>query len=332
MATEQNYQNGKKFLVFIIKRVRGSMLEQNISFSTIEEERDYYKALAVEYEAKYQETKLELEEFQDSSRELEAELETQLEQTEVRNRELKSLSSRLQLECDSLKDKLQKTQHDSQSQIADLEDELSRVRATRDDLQKYIRELEQLNDDLERAKRAAVSSLEDFESRLNQAIERNAFLESELDEKEVLKVTVQRLKDESRDLRQEMVAHQRPVYERSFSEDKPDHVKTVIDSNKIKSELENLPEVPTKRLSCHQLSTSSPFTPSSRISALNIVGDLLRKVGALESKLASCRAYVKENSPKSEKEEYEKHSPVQSKHLINKGSSLSSQDCISLTA
>lgn len=32
----------------------------------------------------------------------------------------------------------------------------------------------------------------------HQAIERNAFLESELDEKEVLKVTVQRLKDESR--------------------------------------------------------------------------------------------------------------------------------------
>ncbi|CAL1297807.1 unnamed protein product [Larinioides sclopetarius] len=279
---------------------------------------------------RYEETKLELEEFQESSRELETELEAQLEQTEARNRELKSLSARLQLECDSLKDKLQKTQHDSQSQIADLEDELSRVKATRDDLQKYIRELEQLNDDLERAKRAAVSSLEDFESRLNQAIERNAFLESELDEKEVLKVTVQRLKDESRDLRQEMVAHQRPVYERTFSEDKPDHVKVVVDSNKIKSELENLPEVPTKRLS--QLSTSSPLTPSSRISALNIVGDLLRKVGALESKLASCRAYVKENSPKSEKEEFEKNSSVQSKHLVNKGSSLSSQDCISLTA
>ncbi|GIY30558.1 nuclear distribution protein nudE-like 1 [Caerostris extrusa] len=320
-----------KWLVFITKKIWNSMHEQNISFSNIEEERDYYKALAIEYEQKYQETKLELEEFQDSSRELEAELEMQLEQTDARNRELKSLSNRLQLECDNLKDKLQKTQHDSQSQIADLEDELSRVTATRDDLQKYIRELEQLNDDLERAKRAAVSSLEDFEARLNQAIERNAFLESELDEKEALKVTVQRLKDESRDLRQEMVAHHRPVYERTFSEDKPGHIKTVVDSNKIKSELENLPEVPTKRLSSLQLSSSSPLTPSSRISALNIVGDLLRKVGALESKLASCRAYVKDTSSKSEKEEFEKHSQVPPKHLINK-SSLSSQDCISLTA
>lgn len=41
-------------------------------------------------------------------------------------------------------------------------------------------------------------SLEDFEQRLNQAIERNAFLESELDEKENLLESVQRLKDEAR--------------------------------------------------------------------------------------------------------------------------------------
>lgn len=52
-----------------------------------------------------------------------------------------------------MQDKLQKTQYDSQIQINDLQEELDRVTATRDDLQKYIRELEQLNDDLERAKR-----------------------------------------------------------------------------------------------------------------------------------------------------------------------------------
>ncbi|XP_015929638.1 nuclear distribution protein nudE homolog 1 isoform X2 [Parasteatoda tepidariorum] len=284
------------------------MIEPNHSFKSVEEERDYYKKLAITYEKKYQETKLDLEEFQESSRELEAELEAQLEQTESRNKELKSLSSRFQLDCESLKDKLQALQVDSKTQIADLEDELNRTRATRDDLQKYIRELEQLNDDLERAKRAAVSSLEDFEARLNQAIERNAFLESELDEKEVLKVTVQRLKDESRDLRQEMTLHQRPVYERSASTDTNlARVKTVTDTRKIKAELENLPEVRTKYLNNH-LNTSSPLTPSSRISSLNIIGDLLRKVGALESKLASCRAYVKENSPK---EGSEKQSPVQ---------------------
>ena len=69
---------------------------------------------------------------------------------------------------------------------------------------RYVRELEQQNDDLERAKRSTLASLEDFEGRLNIAIERNAFLESELDEKENLKMVVQRLKDETRDLRSEL--------------------------------------------------------------------------------------------------------------------------------
>lgn len=46
--------------------------------------------------------------------------------------------------------------------------------------------------------RAAAMSIEDFEAKLNLAIERNAFLESELDEKENLKSMVQRLKDETR--------------------------------------------------------------------------------------------------------------------------------------
>ena len=49
-----------------------------------------------------------------------------------------------------------------------------------------------------------MASLEDFEGRMNSAIERNAFLESELDEKEALKAAVQRMKDETRDLRSEL--------------------------------------------------------------------------------------------------------------------------------
>lgn len=46
--------------------------------------------------------------------------------------------------------------------------------------------------------RVTIMSLEDFEQRMNHVIERNAFLESELDEKENLLESVQRLKDEAR--------------------------------------------------------------------------------------------------------------------------------------
>ena len=56
--------------------------------------------------------------------------------------------------------------------------------------------------------RCAMFSLGDFESKLNDALERNAILESELDEKDELAETVQRLRDEARDLKQELAVRQ----------------------------------------------------------------------------------------------------------------------------
>lgn len=168
-----------------------------------------------------------------------------------------------------------------------------------------------------------MASLEDFEARMNATIERNAFLESELDEKESLKVAVQRLKDETRDLRAELRVLAAPATparapppgsvvngiggaatptKRAFSLDSPINGSAIptfspavvgsceannnVDSNKLANGNNNSAGgVP-----------APPLTPSARISALNIVGDLLRKVGALELKLSSCRNIVKENS------------------------------------
>lgn len=52
-----------------------------------------------------------------------------------------------------IQDKLQKLQTDSHNRVTELEDSYARVEAHKNELQKYIRELEQDNDDLERAKR-----------------------------------------------------------------------------------------------------------------------------------------------------------------------------------
>lgn len=197
-----------------------------------------------------------------------------------------------------------------------------------------------------------MASLEDFEGRLNAAIERNAFLESELDEKESLKAAVQRMKDETKDLKSELrvLAPRHPNLSslESSSLEIPDNDKQALeannnnnqrvlnhqlqnnhhhsgqrrssglmtaDSNKLAEDCETKSEsgsavesesTPSKRrngsTSDHErpsngLSTGQQaLTPSARISALNIVGDLLRKVGALELKLVSCRNIVKENA------------------------------------
>lgn len=50
-------------------------------------------------------------------------------------------------------DKLEQQYSQSYKQISVLEDDLGQTRSIKDQLHKYVRELEQSNDDLERAKR-----------------------------------------------------------------------------------------------------------------------------------------------------------------------------------
>ncbi|KFV61544.1 Nuclear distribution protein nudE 1, partial [Dryobates pubescens] len=276
-------------------------------FSSVEEEARYWKEMAMKYKQHAENTQEELQEFQEGSREYEAELETQLQQTESRNRDLLSENNRLRMELESIKEKIEMEHSERYRQISALEDDLAQTKAIKDQLQKYIRELEQANDDLERAKRATIMSLEDFEQRLNQAIERNAFLESELDEKENLLESVQRLKDEARDLRQELAVQQKQEKPKT---PKRAALETERTDTAVQASL-SVPATPsvhrTPNISRHTPMTlrrgledsysATPLTPAARISALNIVGDLLRKVGALESKLASCRNFVYDQSP-----------------------------------
>uniref|UniRef100_A0AAV2LNB4 NUDE domain-containing protein n=1 Tax=Knipowitschia caucasica TaxID=637954 RepID=A0AAV2LNB4_KNICA len=220
------------------------MVEPTHKFASMEDELCFWKEQAEKQHQRAEEVQEELQEFQQMSRDYEAELESELKQCEGRNKDLLLDNNRLRMELDNVKEKFENHHSEASRHISTLEENLLETTTMRDHLQKYIRELEQSNDDLERTKRATIMSLEDFEQRMNQVIERNAFLESELDEKENLLESVQRLKDEARG--------------------------------------DGL--------------TGTPLTTSTRISALNIVGELLRKVGNLESKLASCRDFVYDTS------------------------------------
>ncbi|XP_035213885.1 nuclear distribution protein nudE homolog 1-like isoform X2 [Stegodyphus dumicola] len=270
------------------------MEEHEPSFATAEETIEYYKNLAVEYKKKFTETQQELEEYQEGSRDLETELEIQLEQAETRNKELLSSNQQLKLECERLQAKLNSCQNESSATISRLQEEVQKLQIVRDDLQQYVRKLEQKNDDFERATRASLMSLEDFETRLNQAIERNAFLENELDEKENMAVLIQRLKDEARDLKQELLVHDAPK-NGDIPQSPSKHFDNIMDSNKLITEAETANRVRVRRSNTRSnfLSNAASNVPHS---ALNIVGDLLKKVGVLESKLQSCRDCIKDNS------------------------------------
>ncbi|XP_037610586.1 nuclear distribution protein nudE-like 1-A isoform X2 [Sebastes umbrosus] len=272
-------------------------------FSSKDEEIDFWKALSLKYKEGCQEAREELLEFQEGSRELEAELEAQLGQAEHRMKDLQSENNRLKNEVETIKERFEHQYAQSYKQISMLEDDLGQTRSIKEQLHKYVRELEQSNDDLERAKRATIESLETFEQRLNQAIERNAFLESELDEKECLLVSVQRLKDEARDLRQELAVRERHSdVTRMSAPSSPtqdgEKMDTAVQASlslpatPLSKDLDNAFANPT--VLSNGFGSNSPLTPSARISALNIVSDLLRKVGALESKLAACRNFAKD--------------------------------------
>ncbi|XDV12858.1 hypothetical protein PO909_001417 [Leuciscus waleckii] len=269
------------------------------TFVSVEQERDYWKEQA----AKYQETQEELQEFQQMSRDYEVELETELKQSDARNRELLTANNRLRMELENYKEKYETHHSEAVRQISSLEGDLAETTAIKDQLHKYIRELEQANDDLERAKRATIMSLEDFEQRMNHVIERNAFLE-----------TVQRLKDEARDLspradlRQELAVQEKQERKSSISLSKDAEKPEATPARSALPSLLATPSRPpgsgsafnTPSASYSRIEglTGTPLTTSARISALNIVGELLRKVGNLESKLASCRElHILEKTP-----------------------------------
>ncbi len=121
-----------------------------------------------------------------------------------------------------------------------------------------------------------MASLEDFESRLNEALERNAFLESELDEKETLKAAVQRMKDETKDLKSELrvLAPRHSLsLQHSFNGSLPDnegggggkrpqllHRRSTADSNKFAADCETKSETGSVLDTPPTSSKSSPKT------------------------------------------------------------------------
>lgn len=274
----------------------------------------------------------EFDEYQQSSRELENELETQLSNYEKRNLELEVKNRNLVTENEVLRTRFERISSESHNQLNDLQSKYEKVSTENEQLKSYIRDLEQSNDDLDRAKRTLDATLAEFDSRLNEQIERNELLESEIGEKEQLQVVIQRLKDEARDLRLELMIQQGSKNKKAVVGDGecnnstggttpsgPHHrqSKAAVHSNNNNSFSERLtngsggggPTTPESNKTfaggspngSPNYSTNTPkqspnpiplLSASSRISALNIVSDLLRKVGALESKLASCRSIV----------------------------------------
>lgn len=105
--------------------------------------------------------------------------------------------------CEQAKYKQAKTEANSAQNT--LQKEVTTLRESNRALQLKLRDIEVANDDYERQARNTTSSLEDLESKYNVAIERGVLLDEEVksgeQEREGLRIDVQRLRDELSDLK-----------------------------------------------------------------------------------------------------------------------------------
>ncbi|KAH8305236.1 hypothetical protein KR018_006180 [Drosophila ironensis] len=169
-------------------------------FNSVEDECRYWKERSKQYHKEWTDVKQEYDEFVEQSREMEIEMDATLDQKQSIIKDLTAKLTMFERENESLKLKL-----DSHGiEMSNMEKQLEGVRKERDTMKVYLRQLEQKNDDLERAHRILNESIENFEKMLDQAYEKNALLELEVDEKGVLQEKLQRLMDETRDLKQEL--------------------------------------------------------------------------------------------------------------------------------
>ncbi|XP_017840553.1 nuclear distribution protein nudE homolog isoform X2 [Drosophila busckii] len=293
-------------------------------FNSVEDECRYWKERSKQYHKEWTDVKQEYDEYVEQSREMEAEMDATLEQKQSIIKDLRAKLNTLEKENDSLKLKL-----DSHGiEMSNQEKQLEQVRKERDTMKDYLRQLEQKNDDLERAHRILNESIVDFEKMLDKAYEKNALLEMEVDEKEVLQEKLQRLMDETRDLKQELNVKSRytpgngtttaPASGNSSmnsSTSLPNGIVTngdmllqhdnatakanSISVNALNGSLVNRNEYNQHSLkNPENLINGNAMNASSRTTALNIVADMLRKLNTMETKLKSYREHAPPIQPR----------------------------------
>ena len=246
-------------------------------FGDLAEEARFWRLESTKWEKEAQDAKEELDEFQEGSRELENELEAQLEQAEKKIKELKSQSNILEVETEQMKIKHEQVNKDLIRQINELMTDLTQIKGRNEYLEKGVRQLEQQNDDLEREKRINLASLEDLQGQLNAAVERNAFLESEVEEKFCLKMSFQRLKDEARDLRSELLV----LNQNKKLKTEKDEADAMVTGEKIDKEVElsgdKAVNMENQSLLVRRYN-GIPSTSSAKKITPKIAEDMLRKV------------------------------------------------------
>ncbi|KWU43270.1 hypothetical protein RHOSPDRAFT_26419 [Rhodotorula sp. JG-1b] len=165
----------------------------------------HYRSRCSALQAQLAAAEQDILEFTESSKELQAELEGELERMDKAEKGMRRELEDARNEKEEWKGKYTTALKDHTTTITHMQRELETLRATEKELRTRVRDMELDNDDLEKSEREKDSSLQNLETRYNKALERIALLEEELVAKAQLEEEVQRLKDEVRDVNEELL-------------------------------------------------------------------------------------------------------------------------------
>jgi len=218
--------------------------------------------------------------FQLFSKQLEDEMEQELRGAEKKVADLESKYKRLKDEYEKLVDKSSTQTKESSLLISTLQEELNKSTQQRISLQKDLRRVEQENDTLERRERMLSTSVADLQERLEKVMEENVWVQSELDEHHAqADESVQRLRDEIRDLKLELAIMERKNSTTPKTEGTAPHLGK-------REHLSPAMDVTVRPPKSPRRHTSTPNFNAPPI-AIGMVSDMLNLVKELEVRIAS---------------------------------------------
>ncbi|GAA5904675.1 uncharacterized protein JCM6883_003865 [Sporobolomyces salmoneus] len=180
------------------------MEEPDASFTSSEAALAHYRSLCSSLQSQLAAAEEDIKDFTESSKELQNELEQELERMEKAEKGMRRELEMVQGDREEWKSKYTSALRDHTTTITHMQRELESLRTSEKKLRDQLRDMELDNDDLEKSEREKDSSLQDLENRYNKSLERIALLEEELVTKAQLEEEVQRLKDELRDINEEL--------------------------------------------------------------------------------------------------------------------------------
>ncbi|KAM9973007.1 hypothetical protein ACTFIR_012378 [Dictyostelium discoideum] len=252
-------------------------------FTTPQEEIQYWKKRVEDKQQEMDDLETTFTEFQDFSKQLEEEMEDELRICEKKCADLASLYARLKNDHETIVDKLNTTNKESSKLINSLQDEVTKLQTTKQSLLEDKRRLEQDNDSLERRERNSSASVIDLSDKLDRVMEENVWMQSELEEsKQVADETIQRLRDDIRDLRHELSVRERKPSSASNSINGKSNGEKSINIKRENPTAYNIP-----RAQKSQRQRTEDTASSSRASSLVVVNDLINLVTDLETRISN---------------------------------------------